>query len=158
MQPLSLFILFTSPHTHTHPRCVFHFIFTKGYFTKSARVALSVIKMNCWCASVQKTNVQSQTALCPSPKERPQSDECAYLRCILTKFSVLTKKCNFTLERCSTRVENITETQRHCWHCFVVRHVIKFTLVERINVIIHHSSSFFHLCNSGLWGAPAYPS
>lgn len=37
------------------------------------------------CLSAED-NVQSQTALCPSPKECPQSDERAYLRCILTEF------------------------------------------------------------------------
>lgn len=77
--------LFTPPSTPTH--IAFQIIFTKGYFTKSAHIALSVIKMNCWCASVQKTNVQSQTALCSSPKECPQSDEGAYLWCVLTEFS-----------------------------------------------------------------------
>lgn len=59
-------------HPQVHPHIAFQIIFTEGYFTKSAHIALfSFIKMNCWCASVQKTNVQSQTALCPSPKRMP---------------------------------------------------------------------------------------
>lgn len=140
MMQLLLLLLFIFTPTLTRPCSVFHFIFTKGYFAKSARIALSVIKMNCWCASVQKTNVQSQTALCPSPKECPQSDKCAYLRCILTKFSVLTKKCNFTLEFCSKRIQNTTETQRHCWHGPIVRPVITFMLKVRIKSHLFNST------------------
>lgn len=59
-------------HLQVHPHIAFQIIFTEGYFTESAHIAhFSFIKMNCWCASVQKTNVQSQTALCPSPKRMP---------------------------------------------------------------------------------------
>lgn len=102
-QSLLFFLLYLPPSpSHT---LLFKLYSQKGYFTKSAHIALSVIKMNCWCASVQKTNVQSQTALCPSPKGCPQSDERAYLWCVLTEFSVLTQTCNFKLEFCLTHVK-----------------------------------------------------
>lgn len=45
------FYLPLSPPSRTPPHA--STIFTKGYFAKSAHIALSVIKMNCWCASVQ---------------------------------------------------------------------------------------------------------
>lgn len=96
------------PHLHT----ALQIVFAKGYFTKSAHIALSIIKMNCWCASMPETNLRSQTAIWMSSKECPKSDKRFYLSCILPKFSVLTKvhglslKFSFLLD-----TGNISETR-----------------------------------------------
>lgn len=46
-------------------------IFTKGYFTKSAHIALSVIKMNCWCAWVQLHKCANSDGTMPISKRMP---------------------------------------------------------------------------------------
>lgn len=60
--PHTLFFIYI-PHTST--------IFTKGYFTKSAHIALSVIKMNCWCAWVQLHKCAKSDSTLPISQRMP---------------------------------------------------------------------------------------
>lgn len=51
--------------------CITPTIFTKGYFARSAHIALSVIKMNCWCAWVQFHKCAKSDTTMPISKRMP---------------------------------------------------------------------------------------
>lgn len=60
-----------SPLFYLHPHPHASTIFTKGYFTKSAHIALSVIKMNCWCVSVQLHKCAKSDSTLPISERMP---------------------------------------------------------------------------------------
>lgn len=82
-----------------------HPIFTKGYFAKSTRIALSRYQdelLMCLCAGDECA--KSDTIL-PVSKRMPSVKTNVLISDVFTESSVLTKKCNFKLEFGLTHVK-----------------------------------------------------
>lgn len=134
----------TPPHAST--------IFTKGYFAKSAHIALSVIKMNCWCASVQPHKCAKSDGILPVCERMPSVRR----MCLSLMYShrVQCWQGGATLNQSlAWQVSNTVGRQCKSWH-----HPVAKTRFTRKPRKINHSTLILFLTGSVFNSALSCPS
>lgn len=100
--------LFFYLHTQVHPHIAFQIIFTEGYFTKSAHIALFFLYQDelLMCLSAEDKCAKSDSTL-PISKKNALSQSNVLISDVFSQSSVLTKKCNLKLGYGLTHVKTL---------------------------------------------------